>query len=101
MLNFCFIGLPDLDFIMTLDFAFSDTGFGTTSGGAFGTSAFGSSNNTGGLFGNSQTKPGRGFVWNTVGLFGAGIGLHLMATVCLIVFPPLHLPRRIIWYQFI
>uniref|UniRef100_A0A8C8XM62 Nuclear pore complex protein Nup98-Nup96 n=1 Tax=Panthera leo TaxID=9689 RepID=A0A8C8XM62_PANLE len=38
------------------------TGFGTTSGGAFGTSAFGSSNNTGGLFGNSQTKPG--------GLFG-------------------------------
>ncbi|XP_059125727.1 nuclear pore complex protein Nup98-Nup96 isoform X6 [Peromyscus eremicus] len=39
-----------------------NTGFGTTSGGAFGTSAFGSSNNTGGLFGNSQTKPG--------GLFG-------------------------------
>ncbi|KAM5223301.1 nuclear pore complex protein Nup98-Nup96 isoform 6-T10 [Hipposideros larvatus] len=38
------------------------TGFGTTSGGAFGTSAFGSSNNTGGLFGNTQTKPG--------GLFG-------------------------------
>ncbi|XP_036283838.1 nuclear pore complex protein Nup98-Nup96 isoform X10 [Pipistrellus kuhlii] len=40
-----------------------NTGFGTTSGGAFGTSAFGSSNNTGGLFGNSQTKPG--------GLFGS------------------------------
>uniref|UniRef100_A0A8D0VZH4 Nuclear pore complex protein Nup98-Nup96 n=1 Tax=Sus scrofa TaxID=9823 RepID=A0A8D0VZH4_PIG len=39
-----------------------NTGFGTTSGGAFGTSAFGSSNNTGSLFGNSQTKPG--------GLFG-------------------------------
>ncbi|XP_051005035.1 nuclear pore complex protein Nup98-Nup96 isoform X2 [Acomys russatus] len=39
-----------------------NTGFGATSGGAFGTSAFGSSNNTGGLFGNSQTKPG--------GLFG-------------------------------
>ncbi|KAM8815767.1 nuclear pore complex protein Nup98-Nup96 isoform 4-T4 [Rhynchonycteris naso] len=39
-----------------------NTGFGTTSGGAFGTSAFGSSNSTGGLFGNSQTKPG--------GLFG-------------------------------
>ncbi|XP_058519473.1 nuclear pore complex protein Nup98-Nup96 isoform X5 [Ochotona princeps] len=39
-----------------------NTGFGTTSGGAFGTSAFGSSNNTGGLFGSSQTKPG--------GLFG-------------------------------
>ncbi|XP_023394778.1 nuclear pore complex protein Nup98-Nup96 isoform X5 [Loxodonta africana] len=39
-----------------------NTGFGTTTGGAFGTSAFGSSNNTGGLFGNSQTKPG--------GLFG-------------------------------
>ncbi|XP_007173710.2 nuclear pore complex protein Nup98-Nup96 isoform X8 [Balaenoptera acutorostrata] len=39
-----------------------NTGFGTTSGGAFGTSAFGSSTNTGGLFGNSQTKPG--------GLFG-------------------------------
>ncbi|XP_029412463.1 nuclear pore complex protein Nup98-Nup96 isoform X4 [Nannospalax galili] len=39
-----------------------NTGFGTTSGGAFGTSAFGSSNNTGGLFGNTQTKPG--------GLFG-------------------------------
>ncbi|XP_020024736.1 nuclear pore complex protein Nup98-Nup96 isoform X2 [Castor canadensis] len=39
-----------------------NTGFGTTSGGAFGTSAFGSSNTTGGLFGNSQAKPG--------GLFG-------------------------------
>ncbi|XP_054997822.1 nuclear pore complex protein Nup98-Nup96 isoform X2 [Sorex araneus] len=39
-----------------------NTGFGTTSGGAFGTSAFGSSNSTGSLFGNSQTKPG--------GLFG-------------------------------
>ncbi|XP_036603753.1 nuclear pore complex protein Nup98-Nup96 isoform X1 [Trichosurus vulpecula] len=40
-----------------------NTGFGTTSGGAFGTSAFGSNNNTGGLFGNTQTKPG--------GLFGS------------------------------
>ncbi|KAM6157513.1 nuclear pore complex protein Nup98-Nup96 isoform 4-T4 [Rhynchocyon petersi] len=39
-----------------------NTGFGTATGGAFGTSAFGSSNNAGGLFGNSQTKPG--------GLFG-------------------------------
>lgn len=36
----------------------SDAGFGTTSGGAFGTSAFGSNNNTGGLFGSTQTKPG-------------------------------------------
>nr|XP_020647578.1 nuclear pore complex protein Nup98-Nup96 isoform X6 [Pogona vitticeps] len=35
-----------------------DAGFGTTSGGAFGTSAFGSNNNTGGLFGSAQTKPG-------------------------------------------
>uniref|UniRef100_A0A803TVZ6 Nuclear pore complex protein Nup98-Nup96 n=1 Tax=Anolis carolinensis TaxID=28377 RepID=A0A803TVZ6_ANOCA len=40
-----------------------DAGFGTTSGGAFGTSAFGSNNNTGGLFGSAQTKPG--------GLFGS------------------------------
>ncbi|NWS76773.1 NUP98 protein, partial [Crotophaga sulcirostris] len=40
-----------------------NAGFGTTSGGAFGTSAFGSNNNTGGLFGNTQTKPG--------GLFGS------------------------------
>ncbi|KAM6342136.1 nuclear pore complex protein Nup98-Nup96 isoform 2-T3 [Podargus strigoides] len=40
-----------------------NAGFGTTSGGAFGTSAFGSNNNTGGLFGSSQTKPG--------GLFGS------------------------------
>ncbi|NXD87632.1 NUP98 protein, partial [Halcyon senegalensis] len=39
------------------------TGFGTTSGGAFGTSAFGSNNNTGGLFGTTQAKPG--------GLFGS------------------------------
>ncbi|XP_008948136.1 PREDICTED: nuclear pore complex protein Nup98-Nup96, partial [Merops nubicus] len=38
-------------------------GFGTTSGGAFGTSAFGSNNNTGSLFGTTQTKPG--------GLFGS------------------------------
>lgn len=66
---------------MTLDFAFSGTGFGTTSGGAFGTSAFGSSNNTGGLFGNSQTKPGRGFTWNTVGLFVVDIGLHIVVPV--------------------
>jgi hypothetical protein len=50
-----------LQLLLTLNFAISDTGFGTTSGGAFGTSAFGSSNNTGGLFGNSQTKPGKGF----------------------------------------
>ncbi|XP_015283799.1 PREDICTED: nuclear pore complex protein Nup98-Nup96 isoform X2 [Gekko japonicus] len=40
-----------------------NTGFGTTSGGAFGTSAFGTNNNTGGLFGNTQAKPG--------GLFGS------------------------------
>ncbi|KAM9247526.1 nuclear pore complex protein Nup98-Nup96 isoform 2-T2 [Leptosomus discolor] len=40
-----------------------NAGFGTTSGGAFGTSAFGSNNNTGGLFGSTQTKPG--------GLFGS------------------------------
>ncbi|NXI48323.1 NUP98 protein, partial [Galbula dea] len=39
------------------------TGFGTASGGAFGTSAFGSNNNTGSLFGTTQTKPG--------GLFGS------------------------------
>lgn len=36
----------------------ADAGFGTTSGGAFGTSAFGSANNTGSLFGSTQTKPG-------------------------------------------
>ncbi|KAK1336071.1 hypothetical protein QTO34_003871 [Cnephaeus nilssonii] len=47
-----------------------DTGFGTTSGGAFGTSAFGSSNNTGGLFGNSQTKPDFGTSTSSGGLFG-------------------------------
>uniref|UniRef100_A0A8C3U018 Nuclear pore complex protein Nup98-Nup96 n=1 Tax=Catharus ustulatus TaxID=91951 RepID=A0A8C3U018_CATUS len=35
-----------------------NAGFGTTSGGAFGTSAFGSANNTGSLFGSTQTKPG-------------------------------------------
>ncbi|NWX20069.1 NUP98 protein, partial [Aegotheles bennettii] len=40
-----------------------NAGFGTTSGGAFGTSAFGSNNNTGGLFGATQAKPG--------GLFGS------------------------------
>ncbi|XP_006032139.1 nuclear pore complex protein Nup98-Nup96 isoform X2 [Alligator sinensis] len=40
-----------------------NAGFGTTSGGAFGASAFGSNNNTGGLFGSTQTKPG--------GLFGS------------------------------
>lgn len=66
-----------------MDLVFSDTGFGTTSGGAFGTSAFGSSNNTGGLFGNSQTKPGRGFMWNRVDLFIADIGLHKVALICL------------------
>ncbi|KAJ7320252.1 hypothetical protein JRQ81_019763 [Phrynocephalus forsythii] len=37
--------------------------FGTTSGGAFGTSAFGTNNNAGGLFGTAQSKPG--------GLFGS------------------------------
>uniref|UniRef100_A0A663M450 Nuclear pore complex protein Nup98-Nup96 n=1 Tax=Athene cunicularia TaxID=194338 RepID=A0A663M450_ATHCN len=40
-----------------------NAGFGTTSGGAFGTSAFGSNSSTGGLFGSTQTKPG--------GLFGS------------------------------
>uniref|UniRef100_A0A8C9F5K7 Nuclear pore complex protein Nup98-Nup96 n=1 Tax=Pavo cristatus TaxID=9049 RepID=A0A8C9F5K7_PAVCR len=35
-----------------------NAGFGTTGGGAFGTSAFGANNNTGGLFGNTQAKPG-------------------------------------------
>ncbi|RMB89601.1 hypothetical protein DUI87_34024 [Hirundo rustica rustica] len=40
-----------------------NAGFGTSSGGAFGTSAFGSSSNTGSLFGSTQTKPG--------GLFGS------------------------------
>ncbi|OXB53345.1 hypothetical protein ASZ78_016642, partial [Callipepla squamata] len=35
-----------------------NAGFGTTSGGAFGTSAFGAGNNTGGLFGSTQAKPG-------------------------------------------
>ncbi|XP_063162102.1 nuclear pore complex protein Nup98-Nup96 [Candoia aspera] len=40
-----------------------NAGFGNTSGTAFGTSAFGSNNNAGGLFGSAQTKPG--------GLFGA------------------------------
>ncbi|XP_066033346.1 nuclear pore complex protein Nup98-Nup96 isoform X2 [Chamaea fasciata] len=40
-----------------------NAGFGTSSGGAFGTSAFGSNNNTGSLFGSTQTKPG--------GLFGS------------------------------
>lgn len=33
-----------------------DTGFGTT--GGFGTSAFGTTTNTGGLFGSTQNKPG-------------------------------------------
>ncbi|XP_033001542.1 nuclear pore complex protein Nup98-Nup96 isoform X3 [Lacerta agilis] len=42
-----------------------NAGFGTTSGGAFGTSAFGTNNNAGGLFGTAQTKPGTG------GLFGS------------------------------
>ncbi|XP_066475536.1 nuclear pore complex protein Nup98-Nup96 [Tiliqua scincoides] len=40
-----------------------NAGFGATSGGAFGASAFGSNNNTGGLFGSTQAKPG--------GLFGS------------------------------
>lgn len=35
---------------------FSDTGFGAT--GGFGASAFGATNNTGGLFGATQNKPG-------------------------------------------
>ncbi|KAM4697293.1 nuclear pore complex protein Nup98-Nup96 isoform 2-T2 [Discoglossus pictus] len=39
------------------------TGFGTTPATGFGTSAFGTNNNTGGLFGNTQAKPG--------GLFGS------------------------------
>ncbi|KAM6342323.1 nuclear pore complex protein Nup98-Nup96-like isoform 1-T2 [Podargus strigoides] len=41
----------------------TNAGFGTTSGGAFGTSAFGPNNNTGGPFGSSQTKPGGFFGW--------------------------------------
>ncbi|NXB78736.1 NUP98 protein, partial [Donacobius atricapilla] len=40
-----------------------NAGFGSSSGGAFGTSAFGSSNSSGSLFGSTQTKPG--------GLFGS------------------------------
>ncbi|KAM4796439.1 LOW QUALITY PROTEIN: nuclear pore complex protein Nup98-Nup96-like [Rhinophrynus dorsalis] len=39
------------------------TGFGTTPATGFGNTAFGTNNNTGGLFGNTQTKPG--------GLFGS------------------------------
>lgn len=42
--------------ILLFCFTFSDTGFGTT--GGFGSSAFGSTNNTGGLFGAPQNKPG-------------------------------------------
>lgn len=34
----------------------TDAGFGTT--GGFGTSAFGTTANTGGLFGSAQNKPG-------------------------------------------
>lgn len=34
----------------------TDAGFGTT--GGFGTSAFGTTTNTGGLFGSAQNKPG-------------------------------------------
>ena len=34
----------------------ADAGFGTT--GGFGTSAFGATTNTGGLFGSTQNKPG-------------------------------------------
>lgn len=34
----------------------SDTGFGAA--GGFGSSAFGATNNTGGLFGTTQNKPG-------------------------------------------
>lgn len=37
----------------------SDAGFGTT--GGFGSSAFGTTNNTGGLFGTTQNKPGMVF----------------------------------------
>ncbi|XP_068122593.1 nuclear pore complex protein Nup98-Nup96 isoform X2 [Hyperolius riggenbachi] len=40
-----------------------NTAFGTTQATGFGTSAFGTNNNSGGLFGTTQTKPG--------GLFGA------------------------------
>lgn len=38
----------------------TDTGFGTT--GGFGTSAFGTTTNTGGLFGSTQNKPGLSFI---------------------------------------
>lgn len=38
----------------------TDTGFGTT--GGFGTSAFGTTTNTGGLFGSTQNKPGLSFM---------------------------------------
>lgn len=40
-----------------VDPVFADTGFGATTGG-FGASAFGATNNTGGLFGATQNKPG-------------------------------------------
>lgn len=86
--KFFFKHWPGLDFILILEFVLSDTGFGTTSGGAFGTSAFGSSNNTGGLFGNSQTKPGRDFIWNTICLFISGIGFHLVTPICVTPPPP-------------
>lgn len=39
-----------------MDSTSADTGFGAA--GAFGTSAFGATANTGGLFGTTQNKPG-------------------------------------------
>lgn len=40
-----------------VDPVFADTSFGAATGG-FGASAFGTTNNTGGLFGATQNKPG-------------------------------------------
>lgn len=42
--------------VLTWTVVSADTGFGTT--GGFGTSAFGTTSNTGGLFGSTQNKPG-------------------------------------------
>lgn len=49
----------------------TDAGFGTT--GGFGTSAFGTTANTGGLFGSAQNKPGLFTIL-------AGIMTHLSVT---------------------
>uniref|UniRef100_G1NQU8 Nuclear pore complex protein Nup98-Nup96 n=1 Tax=Meleagris gallopavo TaxID=9103 RepID=G1NQU8_MELGA len=58
-----------------------NAGFGTTGGGAFGTSAFGANNNTGGLFGNTQAKPG--------GLFTLALGLgHPLGHPAACLVPP-------------